>query len=154
FGCAMATGSPGVRAETLDGALLRLAPRVMRYLKDHGHQNVGVLKFRIKKDAEPASDQVGPLNLNLATRLEIALVLADDLEKPVGIIHDASAVAATIPGANHLTQPGRHALFTARYPLAWGDQQVEPDSFLTGDVTVSPDLRALTVSVLAFARQG
>jgi hypothetical protein len=59
-----------------------------------------------------------------------------------------------IPDANHLTQPGRQALFKARYPLAWGNEQVEADAFLTGDVTVSPDLRALSVRVLAFTRQG
>src|SRR3954469_24886197 len=80
--------------ETLDAALLREAPRVLGYLKGQGYKNVGVLKFRVKKGEQPLSDRVGTLNLNLAARLEIALVLATDIKAPLGIIHDASAVAA------------------------------------------------------------
>src|SRR3954466_6827164 len=91
--------------ETLDAALLRQAPRVLADLKAHGVRNVGVLKFRVKKGEQPVSDRVGTLNLDLAARLEIALVLATDIKAPVGIIHDASAVAARTPGANHLTEP-------------------------------------------------
>ena len=49
----------------------------------------GVLKFRVKKGEEPVSDRVGTLNLDLAARLEISvLVLATDIKAPVGIIHD------------------------------------------------------------------
>src|SRR4051812_33962666 len=65
-----------------------------------------------------------------------------------------SAVAAKLPGANHLTGEGRGALFRGRYPMAWGDQQVEPDAFLTGVVVLSPDLRRMIVSVQAFGRDG
>src|ERR1700674_1608621 len=137
-------GPAPVRADTLEAALLKQAPRVTAYLKDHGYRNVGVLKFRVKKGDAPASDHVGPLNLNLAGRLEIALVLANDNEVPLGIIRDADGVAATLPGANHLTRPGRQALFRGRYPLAWGEQQVAPDAFLTGVAVVTPDLKQLT----------
>ncbi|MBV8554695.1 MAG: hypothetical protein JO116_03960, partial [Planctomycetaceae bacterium] len=143
-----------VRADTLEAALLKQAPRVISYLKDHGYHNVGVLKFRVQKGNEPASDHVGPLNLNLAGRLEIALVLANDNQEPLGIIRDADGVAATLPGANHLTRPGRQALFRGRYPLAWGDQQVVPDAFLTGVAVVSPDLKQMTVALLAFGKDG
>jgi hypothetical protein len=139
-------------SETLDQELLHQAPRVLRYLNERGWRNVGVLKFRVQKGNERISDRVGPLNLNLATRLEIALVLADDVRKPVNIIRDASAVATKIPGANHLNQSGREALFRGRYPLAWGDQQVEADAFLTGVAILSPDLRQVKVEILGFGR--
>jgi hypothetical protein len=145
---------PAAGAETLDRAILKEAPRVIGYLKEHGYKNVGVLKFRVKKGDEAASDRVGPLNLNLAGRLEIALVLADDLKQPLGIIRNADAVAATLPGANHLSKPGRQALFRGRYPLAWGDQQVEPDAFLTGVAVVSADRKQMTVGILAFGKDG
>jgi hypothetical protein len=145
---------PAAGAEMLDRTLLRQAPRVVGYLREHGYKNVGVLKFRVKKGDEAASDHVGPLNLNLAGRLEIALVLANDLEQPLGIIRNADAVAVTLPGANHLTKAGRQALFLGRYPLAWGDAQVEPDAFLTGVVVVSPDRKQLTVGLLAFGKDG
>ena len=149
-----AAGPVASRADTLEAALLKQVPRVIGYLKDHGYRNVGVLKFRVKKGDAPASDHVGPLNLNLAGRLEIALVLANDNQVPLGILRDADGVAATLPGANHLTRPGRQALFRGRYPLAWGDQQVAPDAFLTGVAVVSPDLKQLTVAILAFGKDG
>ena len=135
--------------------MLKNAPKIIRYLKDHGYKNVGVLKFRVKKGDEPVSDHVGTLNLNLAARLEIALVLANDIKAPLGIIHDASAVAAKIPGANHLNEPGRQRLVpgrATRWPGAI--EQVEPDAFLTGVAQVSPDLKTVTVSILAFGRDG
>ena len=143
-----------VGEETLDAALLKQAPRVLGYLKEHGVRNVGVLKFRVKKGEEPVSDRVGTLNLDLAARLEIALVLATDIKAPVGIIHDASAVAAKTPGANHLTEAGRRALFQARYPLAWGQEQVKPDAFLSGVALISPDLKTVTVSIQSFGPDG
>jgi hypothetical protein len=138
------------RADDLNRALLEQAPAVLRYLKDKGYHNVGVLKFRVKKGDAPITEHAGTLNLSLADRLERALILADDLKQPVGIIHDASAVAARLPGANHLTRAGRQALFRGRYPLAWGGEEVTPDAFLTGVVQISPDLRDLTVGILAF----
>jgi hypothetical protein len=140
--------------DTIDRALLKQAPQVIRYLKEHGYKNVGVLKFRVKKGDEPASDHVGPLNLNLAGRLEVALVLADDLKSPLGIIRDADAVAATLPGANHLNKAGRRVLFQGRYPLAWGDAQVEPDAFLTGVAEVSRDRKRMRVGILALGKEG
>ena len=147
--------TPGAPAsDTLDRELLKNAPKIIRYLKDHGYKNVGALKFRVKKGDEPIGDHVGPLNLNLADRLEIALILADDVRNPIGVIHGASAVAATLPGANHLTRPGRQALFRGRYPLAWGDQKVEADVFLTGVVVVSPDLGQMSVGIMAFGKDG
>ncbi len=79
-------------------------------LKEHGVRNVGVLKYRVKKGDQPVSARIGTLNLDLAARREIALVLATDIKAPLGIIHDASAVTARTPGANHLTEPGRRAL--------------------------------------------
>src|SRR5208337_4408329 len=147
--------APGARpSDTLDRELLKNAPRIIHYLKDHGYKNVGVLKFRVKKGDEPIGDHAGPLNLNLAERLEIALVLADDIRNPIGVIHGASAVAATLPGANHLTKSGRQALFRGLYSLAWGDQKVEADAFLTGVVVVSPDLGQMTVGIMAFGKDG
>jgi hypothetical protein len=142
------------RADDLERQLLKQAPKVIQYLQDKGYQNVGVLKFRVKKGDGPISDRAGTLNLTLADRLELALVLADDFKKPVGIIRNASAVAARIKGANHLTKEGRQKLFDGSYPLAWGDQEVPADAFLTGVVQVSPDLDELTVGILAFDRSG
>jgi hypothetical protein len=140
--------------DPIDRAILRQVPQVIGYLKGHGYKNVGVLKFRVKPGNGPASDHVGPLNLNLAGRLEIALILANDLKSPLGIIGNADSVAATLPDANHMTRPGRQALFRGRYPLAWGDTLVEPDAFLTGVAVLSPDRKSMTVAILGFGKEG
>src|SRR5208337_1684650 len=154
LGLVMLAAPGALASDTLDRELLKNAPKIIRYLKDHGYKNVGALKFRVKKGDEPIGDHVGQLNLNLADRLEIALILADDVRNPIGVIHGASAVAATLPGANHLTRPGRQALFRGRYPLAWGDQKVEADVFLTGVVKLSDDLGQMSVGIVAFGKDG
>lgn len=138
----------------LERQLLRQAPHIMEQLRAKGYQNIGVLKFRVKKGDKPATDRAGTLNLDLARQLELALILADSAEHPLGIIHDASGTAASIPGANHLTADGRAKLFTGQYPLAWGQQRVKPDAFLTGIVELSGDLRATTVAILCFDARG
>src|SRR5262245_22479511 len=114
----------------------------------------GSSSSRSKGGMEPITDRAGPLNLTIADRLEIALVLANEFDKPLGIVHSASTVASRLKGASHLNPEGRRKLSEARYPLAWGDEQVSPDAFLTGVVTVSSDLRKLTVDVLAFDNTG
>lgn len=136
-------------AERLELALVRQAKPAIRLLKERGYRNVGVLKFLVAKEGGKLSDNVGTLNTNLATRLEVALIVANDPRTPLGIIHDASSVAARTPGANHLSAEGRRKLFETRYPLAWGDRQVEADAFITGLVQVSKDLRTLTISLVA-----
>ena len=45
---------------------------------------------------------------------------------------------------------GQRALFEQEYPLAWGNAKVTPDLFLTGIVTVRPDLKSATVVIEAF----
>jgi hypothetical protein len=151
----VALGSAAGAAEPrpLDRELVRQAPRVIRYLRDNGYENVGVLKFLVSKDGKDFSDNVGTVNLQLAQRLELALILANDPRRPLGIITDASAVAAGIRRANHLRPEGRRLLFEATYPLAWGEKKVTPDAFLTGTAGLSPDLRTLTLSILVFDKK-
>src|SRR4051812_1907102 len=58
---------------SLEKELVRQAPAIVKYLREHNYRNVGVLKFRVKKsEQEPISDNVGPLNMNMARRLEVA----------------------------------------------------------------------------------
>lgn len=139
---------------SLEKALLDQAPKLIEQLRKQGCKNVGVLKFRAQKGNQAVTDNVGLLNLNLAHRLEVALILANpfDEEKQLGILRDASGVAAKTKGANHLTTAGRQSLLRQKYPLAWGKQQVQPDVLLTGVAKIKPDLRSLTVYILAFGK--
>lgn len=140
--------------EKLDRTLLQEAPKISQFLRDQGYRNVGVLKFRVKKGNAPVTDRAGTLNLSLAERLELALILANSPADPLGIVHNASAVAATLPGASHLTSEGRPKLFAAKYPLAWGSSDVMPDAFLTGVALLDEDLRKMTIGIVAFDQRG
>jgi mono/diheme cytochrome c family protein len=143
------------RPAGLDAALLEQAPQLLAYLREKGYKNVGVLKFRAMHEGEEeASDNFGPLNQTLATRLELALALADNDKDPVGIIRGASDVAALVPKANHRTAEGRPLFFAPNYPLVWGDARVKPDAFLTGGVLLSADLRRMMIWLYAFGKDG
>jgi hypothetical protein len=148
-------GAPApVAAAPLVETLEQQAPQVMEYLRDQGYQNVGVLKFLIKKGGR-FSSTVGTLNAKFADRLETALLLADDVDRPVGIIKNASRAAADIDGADHTTAAGRAALFAHReYPLLWGDGQVGADAFVTGKVEPRPDKMQMDVTLQVYTRQG
>lgn len=140
------------RAATLEQELLKKAPELIRYLQDKQCKNVGVLKFLVQQGDSPGSAPASTLGYDLAARLEVALVLASDskADNPVSIIRDASSVAATIREADHRTPAGRRAFLRKEYPLAWGNQSVTPDAFLTGRVSFSSDLREMTVAVQSF----
>lgn len=148
--------APATFAQSLDYQLMKHAPRIIERLREKDCKNVGVLKFRVKKGDGPVSDRVGSLNMLLADRLEVALALANPHApaRQINLIRNASAVAANTPGASHLSEEGRARLFAQRYPLAWGDEQVSPDAFLTGVVLVDANLRRMTVGILVFDRRG
>lgn len=139
-------------ADDLERQLMKAAPDILKSLQSQGCQNVGTLKFRVKRGNDSATDRMGELNQRLADKLELALILANKVQSPIGVVRNASKTAATIPHASHLTADGRRRLFTAEYALAWGDTKVVPDVFLTGVAVISPDLRTMTVGVMSFDR--
>lgn len=137
-------------ADGLEKELLVQGPKLLRDFKSAGYKNIGVLKFRVKLGDKPSTDRAGSLNNRLSEKLEMALILANKITDPVGIIHNANATAATIKGASHLTSEGRKLLFTKDYPLAWGTERLTPDVFLTGTAVVSKDLRNMEVKLIYF----
>jgi hypothetical protein len=145
---------PAARAaDRIDDEFPAQAGKILKYLKDKGYKNVGVLKFRVKKGSEPSTFHAGPLNVAMANRLENVLLIKNDRERPIGIIHEAFRVAASRKErASYLSPAGCAKLFKYRYPLVWGDQQVEADAFVTGLVQLSPDLRTTTIRIEALER--
>lgn len=143
-------------AQPLDAALLDAAARVVSHSHQLGFRTIGVLKFRVQIGDRSPSDRAGTANSLLATRLEAALALANpnDPAGQVGLVRDASAVAATIPGAAHTSAEGRRRLFSRTYPLAWGGREVEVDGFITGEARVSDDRTTMELSLLAFGSDG
>lgn len=91
----------------------RHIPQVIDYLNENGFRNVGVLRFRVKKPGQQTSSSVGSLNSLLADRLEIGLILANPFQehRQLNILKEASAQAAAIDGATHLTAEGRAVFF-------------------------------------------
>lgn len=137
----------------LERAFVRQAPELIKRLKEKGYRNVGVLKFQAVKEGGKLTDNIGTLNMLLAQRLELAMILAKKPSDPLGIIENASAVAQNIAEASHLSKDKRLKLFDARYPLAWGSEKVEPDAFVTGCCQISGDLKLLNISLMAFDRK-
>jgi serine/threonine protein kinase/tetratricopeptide (TPR) repeat protein len=134
---------------------------ILPYLRQQNYHNVGVLKFLVQKRDGPPSDHVGTLNLTLADRLQTALLLGQDLKnlqqegkEPIGVIQNASAVAATIPGATHLDPKGMSKLFTKKYPLLWGEEEVVPDAFVAGVAVIPSGGSTLKVSLYVFDKKG
>ena len=148
-------GSMAHAQDSLERGLLRQAPMLIKRFQEKNYKNVGVLKFLAAHEGDAkANDKIGTLNMLAARRLEVALILENDPRNPVGIISNASEVAQKIKGASHLDKKTREEFFKSQYPLAWGNQTVQPDAFVTGFTVISKDLRTLKVSLLSFDRVG
>jgi hypothetical protein len=160
--------APSVGAEAspprLEQALQQAAPKILAALTEknaaalakNDRLGVGVLKFLVQKGKQKPDDNAGPLNLRLAERLEVALVLALK-DSRVRILHDASAVVVKQMNrrANHLTAKGRQAFFDNQYPPAWGrEKELPADVFLTGRVHFDDKFRGASITVESFDRSG
>ncbi|MBN71857.1 MAG: hypothetical protein CME32_21570 [Gimesia sp.] len=144
---------PGMsQAQTIQQGLQKQIPQVIAYLNQRQLKTVGVLKFRVKKPGEKITASAGALNSLLADRLEVGLILANpfDEARQLNIIKDASAQAAEIKEADHLTEAGRQAFFGPEFKLAWGKEKKAADAFLTGIVLVHDDNQRASVGILCF----
>ena len=137
----------------LDLELLRQAPKMLAFLSDRGHRNVGVLPFEVRKGTRRAGYSSGPLGVTLPGRLENALIMAmgPDEKTALHIIRDAAGAASRQKVGKWSTDAEAFKkLFAATYPLAWGDREVRPDVFLTGTIVNTGDRTTTTVEVEGF----
>jgi hypothetical protein len=135
------------RADGIDYKLPSEAQKVMKYLKKQGYHNVGMLKFRVKKGKKEVFN-LGPINSNMATRLENSLIAINDEAKPIGFLRDpGKVIAGKKQRISYLTQDGRDKLFKLKYPLVWDKKLVEPDAFLTGEVSFTAKKHQTQVTV-------
>jgi len=132
------------------------AKEILVELRSDNVKSVGVLKFSIRTGEDggfPSS--LGSLNMRLAEKLELALVMANpaaesQVANQVGVIRGASDIAAIIPGASHTNPKGQKLLFTKEYPLAWalqGKSLTTPDAMLVGVAQISDDLRSVDIDI-------
>lgn len=145
--------TPPARADKLDAELVKGVYPVMQHILDKGYKNVGVLKFRVAKGKSPLSFNVGPLNSNLADRVENLLILYDNPAKPFGVIKNASQVAIEKKLVPYTSPKGLSSLFEESYPLAWGDARVKPDAFVTGIVRIGADMTGAVVTLGVLDRE-
>src|SRR3954468_4814820 len=149
------TASPAARADHIDARLNEVGPKVVESLHKHGYQNVGVLRFRVEQNGKPATFSAGAINGNMADRLENVVVMHNDADesKAVGVIHRAGDTAVKHRVAKWYDDSAERAkLFKVDdYPLAWGNQKVKADVFLTGVVKVPADMAKTTVVIEAFS---
>jgi hypothetical protein len=139
----------------LDSALKDQAAKILDYARSHNAKNIAVLKFLVRTGDGPWSDNAGPLNMDLARRLTVALILAAPDDR-IGIISNANEVLAHSK-ANHLEEDGRMECFRSRgFVLAWGNPEipVRPSLFITGTATLSKDLATTTIHLQAFGKDG
>lgn len=158
-GLLLGVASPAAKAGNLDVALLEqqtgAAETVLIELHEKGYKNVGILPFHVYRGPDEKSGyDVAPIALNLATRLENALILSQDpkSKKLVGIIRDA---AGTAPPAglkayqsDKCSRDAFEELFVEQYNLAWGDKKVKADAFITGRVINPAKLNSPYVKVI------
>jgi len=158
---ALLFASSAARAEdtpNLDVALTKQGPALLEALKGKGHKTVGVLKFRVGSEGGKLRDNYGPINLSLADRLELSLLLAMKKGDDFNVIFRASEAVKETGNtrATHLTEKGRAAFFRfdpSPFNLPWNtDVKVQPDAFLTGEARLTPDLRFIDVVVQVFDR--
>lgn len=137
-----------------------IAKQILTKLRDADVKTTGVLKFSVRIGEGRFPQSVGALNMRLAQKLELALVMANPAIKAqenlqVGIVRGASDVANTIPEASHLTPEGRKALFSKAYPLAWkhlGKSETVPDSLIVGVAEVHSNLSQMDIELLLLSR--
>lgn len=157
---AVATSATAHAQDDLEKEYQKVAKEILGKLRSSGAKTTGVLKFSARIGDGAFTAGVGDLNMRLAQKLELALVMANPASKArtkdqVGIVRNASDVAATIADANHLTQLGREALFTKKYPLAWkvdGQTEVVPDSFIVGVAQISADLSTMNIELMLVSK--
>jgi len=130
---------------------------IMPALEAAGVKAVGVLKFRVigpQSSMADASASLGAINTDLAAQFETAILLNVSRRRPVDVLRNPSAVAATIADASHLTAEGQKLLFDAEYPVVVGppEKRVRPDALLFGIGQVSKDAGRIRVAVAMIRR--
>ena len=71
----VALTAPRTRADNIDLELIKKAPEIIKFLKEKDYKNVGVLKFQLQKGKSRPTYNSGPINSNLPSRLENALLM-------------------------------------------------------------------------------
>ena len=151
----LAVAGPG-RADQIDNALAVNARTVFAAVGKLGVEQVAVLNFAVRPPEGESDFRSGLANVDLARRLENALILANDPDAPLFVLTDAGLAARKLPaGTTWKTAEGRAALATiGELPLAWDvSQKLKPEGFVTGELAFGPDCTTATLTVYGFTAE-
>ena len=148
--------------QDLECEFAKIAEKALEQMRSNGIQSTGVLKFAVRVGGGEFPPNLGRLNLRLAEKMEVALALANptrksQIDQQVGIVRNASKIADSIDGANHLSEEGRRLLFSKPYPLAWvfkDQSEVVPDSLVVGAAQISDDLTTMDLELMLVKKEG
>lgn len=152
------TPAPAEAPRSLPAAVARaVREEIGPVLEREGIESVGVLKFLAVDGDEPGdlpTTQLGAINTDLAAQFQTAILLNVARKHPIAVLRDPGKVAATIPGASHLSVEGQAKLFAADYPVVVGapGDTVKPDAFLFGIVELADGLETAAVDVRMIRR--
>jgi hypothetical protein len=136
----------------LEEKLLTAAEKLLDELRSQKLSGVGVLPFAV--EASGGGPTPGPLlSRSLAGRLLIALVMANDPDKPVMVVNDASEVAARLQRDGLSAERFHQLLFLESYQPAWGKKPVQAGALLSGQARINWDTRTLLVGITLLDRQ-
>ena len=93
---------------------------MVKTLQEKGFKNVGVLKFLVKKGTSPTDGNAGPLNMNVAERVGNARGLGIDEASPLGVINNATQVAAADPKYSIKSVEARKSPLCSQVPASMG----------------------------------
>jgi hypothetical protein len=143
------TASAHSLADNIDAVLADSVPLLLAELREeHNVKVIAVLPFRFKHPSKEGEQFSGAIiQTNMANRIQNAMAMYRDPEKPVDIIFDAlSQARKTIPDAHFLTEEKRKALFNVDYALPVGGKKVRPDALITGVIEASADWTVLKLN--------
>jgi len=151
FAVSLLTSVPAY-GDNIDDQLIKEAPKILDYLREHKLSSVGVLRFRVKKGIELPTFSAGPINANMVTRLENLLaVAADDGKETIQLIAEpGQTIAAKNAKLTYLDAKGRAELFKLTYHAIGNAKPATVNAFLFGTVGLSEDYATTTVTISAF----
>ena len=129
-------------SDNIDVALTETVPLLMLKLLDKDVKCVGVLPFRLKQQGKPDQFSGSIIQTNVALRVEQAMTVYRNPEKPIDVIFGLlSQARKAVPNAQYINAAGRKELFQLSYDLPVGNAQAKPEALVTGVIEVSADWR-------------
>ena len=147
-------------ADQIDRVLVNDSGEVASRVAALKAKHIAVLPFQVQIGQQPATFKQGVEGLQMANKLQNLLVLTN----PAGgageyvVLADAAKKAAEAgkkagKAIDWTTPAGRKALLDLQLPVAWDDKAAHaPDTYLTGTLKVSADLKSAVVVLQTFSR--